>query len=62
MQVQSGSGPIIVNSPVEYLTLERGCGPLDYLLSHVKTRVLYIQAFMFQDSDIVDSPEYAPGR
>lgn len=61
MQVQSGSGPIIVDSPVKYLTLERGCEPLDNLLSHVKTRVLYIQAFMFQDSDIIDSPECAPG-
>lgn len=56
MQVQSASGPILVTSDVKYLTADRGCLPLSTLLAGIQTRILYFQAFLFEDADIVDEP------
>ena len=56
VQVQSASGPILVTSDVKHLTADRGCLPLSTLLAGIQTRILYFQAFLFEDAEIVDEP------
>ena len=56
LQEQSASGPILVTSDVKHLTPERGCAPLLALQAAALTRVLYLQAFMFEDANLTDAP------
>ena len=56
VQVQSASGPILVESDVKYLTADRGCLPLGMLLDSIHKRMLYFQAFLFEDAEIIDEP------
>jgi hypothetical protein len=46
----------LVTSGVKHLTPERGCAPLLALMEAALTRVIYLQAFMFQDANLTGAP------
>ena len=60
MQAQTASGPITIYSDVEYLTAQKGCGPLSSLLQNVQTRILYLQTLFFEDADVEADPSCGP--
>ncbi|CAK0786985.1 hypothetical protein CVIRNUC_010201 [Coccomyxa viridis] len=58
LQGQTATGPITIDSDVQFLTPQRGCGPLSSLLESVQTRVLYLQTLFFKDADVQNNPSY----
>lgn len=56
LQAQTASGPITVDSDIDFLTPQKGCGPLSILLQAVQTRVLYLQTLFFEDADVEKDP------
>ena len=56
LQAQTASGPITIDSDIDFLTPQKGCGPLSTLLQGVQTRILYLQTLFFEDADVEKDP------
>ena len=56
MQGQTATGPITIDSDIQFLTPQRGCGPVSSILKSVQTRILYLQTFFFKDADVQNNP------
>ena len=56
LQAQTASGPITIDSDIDFLTPQKGCGPLSTLLQGVQTRILYLQTMFFEDADVENDP------
>ena len=56
LQAQTASGPITIDSDIDFLTPQKGCGPLSALLQGVQTRILYLQTLFFEDADVEKDP------
>ena len=56
LQGQTATGPITIDSDIQFLTPPRGCGPLSSLLESIQTRILYLQTMFFRDADVHNNP------